>query len=330
MSYIQPSRSDVHVDRPLSNISLMYLQEAAGFVADRAFPVNPVAQKSNLFYIYDKGDFNRDEMKERAPATESAGGNYKLSTDSYNCQVFAVHRDIDDQVRANADDPLNLDREAAEWLAMKALLRKEVKWSADFFTTSIWDVDLTGVAAAPTANEFLQWNDASSTPIVDVRLGQRRIHERTARRPNKMILGREVYDTLLDHPDIVARLDRGQTPKGPALVMREALAAILELDEILVMDGIQNTAAEGATTAMSYIGGKAALLLHTPRVPGLMTPSAGYTFTWNGLLGASALSSRVSRMRVPLKKSDRFELEMAFDQKQTGSDLGQFFTAAIA
>ena len=126
-AFIQPSRSDVHpVDVPLSNISLMYMQEAEGFVADRAFPVNPVSKQSDRFFIYDKGDFTRDEMEQRAPSTESAGGNYKISTSTYSAQVWALHRDVDNQVRANADSPLQLDREAAIWLAQKALLRKEI------------------------------------------------------------------------------------------------------------------------------------------------------------------------------------------------------------
>lgn len=328
MSYIQPSRSDVHVDKPLSNISLAYLQEAEGFVADRAFPVLPVQKQSDKYYIFDKGDFNRDEMKQRAPATESAGSSYRLSNTSYSCDVWALHRDVDDQVRANADDPLNLDREAAEFLSAKALLRKEVLWTGSFFTTSVWDTDQTGVAAGPGANQFLKWSDAAADPVKDIRDGMRRVHGRTGKRPNKFVVARDVYDTLVDHPSIVGRLNRGQT-SGPAMTNRQNLASLFEVDEVLIMDGIVNSAAENQTADMDYIGSGAALLLHVPRTPGLMTPSAGYTFTWNGLLGASALSSRITRKRHVMIDSDRFEIQMAFDQKLTGSDLGQFFAAAL-
>ena len=71
----QPTLSDVHVNRPLTNISVAYSQEAAGveFVADRAFPAIPVENKSDLYYTYKRGDFNRDEMQKRALSTESAG-----------------------------------------------------------------------------------------------------------------------------------------------------------------------------------------------------------------------------------------------------------------
>lgn len=329
MSFNQPSRSDVHFDRPLTNISLMYLQDPEGFVADRSFQVIPVKKQSDRYYKYNKGDFMRDQMEQRAPATESAGANYKLSTEPYSCEVWALHRDIAHQIRDNADDPLDLDLEATEFLSEQALLRREKLFSDKHLIAGQWDNDLTGVAAAPAANQFLQWNDAASTPIEDIRLGKRRVQSKTGRRPGKLILPREVYDTLLDHPDLVDRMNRGQT-SGPAMVMRANMAELFELDEILVMDSVLNTADEGATDVIDYLAPKVALLLYVPPRPGRMTPAAGYTFVWSGLLGANALGSVISKEPVPLRKSDRVEIEMAFDQRQTSSDLAQFFDAAIA
>ena len=47
---------------------------------------------------------------------------------------------------------------------------------------------------------------------------------------------------LCDDPDIVDRLKYGQTAPRPAQVTKEAMAALFELDEIMVMDGIYNAA----------------------------------------------------------------------------------------
>ena len=69
----QPTASSVHVNAPLTSISIAFLQDQSGFVARKVFPAVPVNKQSDRYYIYDRGDFNRDEMKERAPATESAG-----------------------------------------------------------------------------------------------------------------------------------------------------------------------------------------------------------------------------------------------------------------
>lgn len=329
MSFSQPSRSDVHVDTPLTNVSLAFLQGADGFVADRAFPRVPVQKQSDVFYTYDRGYFNRVEMEKRGDTAESAGMNYAISTDSYDCDVWSLHKDISDRVRANADSPIQLDREATEVLTLQSLLRREVEWSSTFFTTSQWTTDITGVSGAPGASQVQQWNEAASTPIEDIRDYKRTVQASTGFRPNKLIVGRAAFDALLDHPDIVGRLDRGQTA-GPAMAMRESLSALFELDEILVMDAIQNTANEGAANAHSFIGGNHALLVYSPQSPGLMTPAAGYTFTWTGLLGGGALGTNISRYRHDLRKSDRLEIEAAWAQKLVAADLGVFFSGVVA
>jgi hypothetical protein len=327
--YIQPSRSDVHVNRPLSNISLAFMQSAAGFVADKVFPVVPVSKQSDSYFTYDRGMFNRDEMKRRAPGAESSGATYSISTATYNAEVWALHKDIADQLRANADSPIQLDREATEFLSVKAMIRKEVEWATNYFATGIWTTQRAGVASGPSGTQFLRWDVSTSTPIEDVRGGATAIGELTGFRPNVMVIGRHVWDSLVDHPDIVGRIDRGQT-SGTAIVLRQNLAALFEMEDILVMDAIRNTAVEGASNSHAYIGGKHALLAYRAPSPGIMVPSAGYTFSWTGFLGAGALGSRIKRFRMEKNAADRVEIEMAFDQKLVAADLGAFFLDAVS
>jgi len=330
MSYNQPGLGDVHVDRPLTQISIAFLQSQDAWIADRAFPVIPVPNKSDKYFTLERGAFLRDDMEKRAPGTRAATANYTISTDSFNCDVWALAHDLSDQVLANYDSPLQADREVTEFLTGKALLSKERQWNAGFFAAGVWTGDLTGVdSASPSASQFGRWDRDDSDPIETVRLGMRNVHGRTGFRPNKLVLGRKVFDDLLDHPDIVGRVDRGQT-SGPARVMREQLAALFELDEILVMDGIFNSAAEGAANSLGFVGGKSALLMYTPPAPGLMVPSAGYTFSWSGLLGAGALGARMKRIRMEPEESSRLEIQMAYDHKLVSADLGQFFAQAVS
>lgn len=331
MSYIKPGRADVHVDAPLTNLSVAFLQSAEGFVADRAFPIVQVRKKSDVYYTYPRGAFLRNEMKKRAPGTKSEGAVYDVDTDSYLADVWALHRLIPDEIKENADSPINLDRDAVEFLTGKALLAREVEWRDTFFATSVWTSELAGVdSATPTAgSEFGRWDRGDSQPIEDVRSAKRTVQGLTGFRPNKMILGRAVFDALLDHPDIVGRVDRGQTT-GTALVMRQNLAALLELDEILVMDGIINSADEGAADALDFIGGKHALLVYAPRNPGLMIPSAGYTFAWTGMGGTGPQGNRIRRFRLDEEQADKVEIQMSWDSKKVSADLGFFFESAVS
>lgn len=327
----QPTPGDVHVNAPLTRISIGFMQSAENFVADRVFPNIPVTKQSDKYYQFTRAFFNRDDMEKRAPATESSGSGYEVTTGSYACDEWDHHHDIPDQRRANADDPLSPDREATLLVSQKGMLKREVNWVTKYFAGSIWTGgDVDGVAGVPGASQFKQWNDAASTPIEDLEDGKEAVLEKTGYEPNTLVIGYPVWKALKHHPDIVDRVKYGQTDGGPARVTADAVAALIEIDRILVMKAIQNTAKEGATEVSAFIGGKKALLCYSAPAPGLMIPSAGYTFSWTGLLGSSAMGGRITRFRLQQYKADRVEIEMAFDQKVVASELGYFYDTAVA
>jgi hypothetical protein len=323
----------------------MYTQEEENFVASRVFPIVPVQKASDRYVVYSRADFNRNTMRKRAPSTESAGGGYNLdNTPTYSVDVWALHKDIDDQIRANADAVLNLDLEATRWLTSQFLISKEIDWATNFFAPSLWTTNITGVAAAPAAGQVLQWNQASSTPIKDIRTAKQTVQLADGGfRPNKLVLGRPVFDVLCDHPDFVDRIKYGQTAPQPAQVTRSTMAQIFELDEVLVMDGIVNTGIEGAAPDSggalnanelnAFIGGgggKAALLVYTPSAPGLMTPGAGFTFAWTGYFGATVAGTRIGNFYIPQVKSMRMEMEAAYAHKLAGKEMAAFFNTIVA
>lgn len=328
---MNPTPGDVHVNVPLTNISIAFLQQRGGFIADKVFPNIPVSKQSDRYYTYDRGFFNRSEMEVRAPNTESKGTEYKIdNTPTYYAPVYAVHHDIPDDRRANADSVLAPDREATELVTMKAMIKREVLWATKYFAGGIWTNDWDGVSSSPSGTNVLQWNDAASNPIEDVRFAKTTVRQSTGFAPNVLVLGQFVFDKLIDHPDIVDRIKYGQTNGGPAVANEQALAAIMGVDRILIASAIQNTAVEGATNAHSFILGKKALLVYAAPNPGLMTPSGGYTFSWTSRVASGPEGQRVSRFRMEHLKADRVEIEMAMDQKLVAADLGFFWDTIVA
>jgi len=327
----QPTRGDVHVNKPLTNISIAFMQEATNFVADTVFPNIPVPNVSDRYYTYDRGFFNRDEMAERAPGTESAGSGYSVdNTPTYYAKVYAFHHDVPDQVRANVDSVIQPDRDATQLVSHKALIKREKLWVGKYFVGGLWTFDLDGVAAAPGASQVLQWNDANSTPIEDIATAMDAVLQETGFLPNKLVVGRQVWTALKNHPDIIDRVKYGQTPGGTAKISLQSLADLFEVGQIVVMNAIENTAKEGAANTHAFIGGKKALLCYAAPSPGLMVPTAGYTFSWSGFLGAGAMGGRIKKFRMEELESDRVEIQMAFDQKLISADLGYFFDTIVA
>lgn len=325
-----PTNSAVHVDAALTNISVAFLQNANNFVAGRVFPNVPVSKQSDRYFVFDRGDFNRDEAEVRAPGTESAGGGYNLdNTPTYFANVWAVHKDVPDQVRANADPAVDVERAAAEWVMHKMLIRKEKAWVNSFFKTGVWTNEDTGVTGTPGAGEVVKWSDTTSgDPIGDLRAAKTAILESTGFEANTLVIGQKVMDALTDHPDIVDRVkySGGVGNGNPARVNEQTLAQLFGIERIMVSKAIQNTAAEGATAAHSFISGSNALLTYAAPAPSLMTPTAGYTFSWSGFMGqANAFGIATKRFYIDTLESTRVEAQMAFDHKVVSPDLGYFW-----
>lgn len=88
----KPSPRDVHVNAPLTNISIAYIQNAQNFIADRVFPMIPVQKQSDRYFEYTRDDWFRIEAQLRGPATESAGSGFNIdNTPTYFADVFAVN-----------------------------------------------------------------------------------------------------------------------------------------------------------------------------------------------------------------------------------------------
>ena len=151
----RPTVNDVHTNRPLSNILIAYLQGAAGFAAQAACPGIPVMKQSDTYIIYTKDYFRRVLMRKRAPATESAGGDFVATTGSYKCEKYGLHYDLPDEVRANQDSPINLDVDAVAWLGAQALLKQEADFATEFWATSKWGTDVQG------GTDITRWDQSS-------------------------------------------------------------------------------------------------------------------------------------------------------------------------
>jgi len=316
-----PDPAAVHVDAALTNISVAYVQSAEAFVADKVFPPVPVDRRSDRYFTYAKDYWFRNDARRRAPATESAGGGFGLASAAYACDVWAFHKDVDDQTRANADAAVDVEADAARYVTQIMLVTREVEWASAYFTTGIWATDLIG------GTDFARWDDeGESDPVEDVKTGRLAMLRETGFRPNTLTVGVEVHEALKKHPLVLERFKYTSS----ASITGEMLARLLEVDRYLVAEAVRNSAGEGQPASFGFVAGKNALLSYAPVTPGLMMPSAGYTFVWRGLAAGSAAGVAVNRFRLEHLKSDRVEGEFAFDMKVVAPDLGRFLAGAVS
>ena len=119
----QPTVSDVHIDRPLSDFAMRY--KNAAYIAAQVLSMLKVGKISDKYFTFLKGAWFRDEAAIRAPATASKGGGYGVSTDTYSCDEWAWHDDVSDEVRDNADAPLQPDQDAVAFCKTLSVLESK-------------------------------------------------------------------------------------------------------------------------------------------------------------------------------------------------------------
>lgn len=296
----RPTLRDVHVNRPLSNISIGF--QNGMYIAQEVLPVVQVEKKSDVYFSFDKASWYRDRAKPRAPGTRAQRGDYAITTASYLCVSDALAKGIPDEVRENVDDPLRPDVEATEFVSDALLLGLEIR-VADLVTASgNWSQ-----AASPAT----QWDSDTSDPVGDVDTAVNGVVSRIGRLPNIGVISWDIWRNLKQHPDL---LDRVKYTKPGAPIELTDIAQWFNLERVLLGTAIKNTAQEEAAESMSYVWGENMWVGYVPPTAALMTPAAGYTLVWG--------NRTVSRFREDQEKQDVVEAEWYTDELVTASDAG--------
>lgn len=318
-----PTRSDVHVNRPLSSIAVATIQSPDDFVHMAAFPNVPVQKQSDRYFVYTRDYWFRSGAQKRAPATESAGSGFHIdNTPNYFCDKWAFHMDVDDDTRQNADDPIDLDRDATQFIMQNLMIRREKLFVARYMSAGVWGghtmTNGSGVQVAADFTPDVQWDQSTSNPMADIAKLKTGIKRITAMTPNVMIVSHDVNEALKENPLVLDRIKYTQE----AIVTEQLLARLFGVDKYLVASAVENLSQEGQTAQYQFMISNKILLMYAAPAPGILKPSAGYIFSWSGLYGGSAYGSRMKTMRMEHLAADRVEGEMAFDMHMVSADLG--------
>lgn len=324
-----PPTSSFLYNQYLTNFGVAGFEMNPDLVATKIFPVVHVDKQSGLYRVWDSTAMFRDDFEVLPLGTESAGTDFNWSNDTYFAARHGLHIDIDYAELQNTDADINLKTMAAQTLGTKGRLYLERKTFAALFTTGIWK-DYTGVSGAPGANQFKQWNDAASTPIVDIQAAEDYVIGITnGISPNTLVVSQAVWRTLQNHASVLARYTY---VADTSTLSTAQVAAVLGVDNIYVVRTQYTSSIEGATKATTATLGKVAWLGYIPPVLNEFTPAPATIFSWDGVSGLPGVSDTVpiQEIEMPAIHSTRVEALMAFGIKVTSAPLGVFFASAVA
>jgi hypothetical protein len=311
-----PIRSEVHVDAPLTNVSIAHFQDATNFAA-ASIPGVPVSKISDKFFVYSKADLLRDEMQERASGSESVETNYSLSTSSYYCDRFSLKIPVTDDEIAEADSPLQPLADAAEVLTQKALIKHEVKMAAVVMAAGSWGANTAALSGTSRFDDY-----TGSDPIDAIGDACRTVQP-AGKMANTIVTNYKVFSVLRDHPDVIARLRDGGT--DPKTANANDLARIFGVEKFLVSGGVYNSAIGGATASYGSIVANSLLVCYLDPTASLKKPSAFKRFDLRrfGL-------SQIKRWREEKREAEMVEINCAFDYVITGAELGYLYTTVVS
>lgn len=265
---------DMRVSQSLTNYSVGYLNPLT--IGMIALPQVRETKSEVFAYTWDKDNFRLDN-DERAPGTKANLVTFNLSKGTaFVLTEHALKAKIpkeDMDAAKNADSRWDLKRDHVTLLNDKMQNRHEYQVASLLFNATTF----SGYTAALAGND--RWDVyGTSNPVDDVNTARKNVRQAVGVRPNTLILGEEVYDTLCNHPDILDRIKGGATSAKPADVDEASLAKILKVNRVLVGGSVYNSAPEGASDSMADIWGKYALLCYVNPTPNPLSASLGYTY----------------------------------------------------
>lgn len=306
----------IHVDRHLSNVAINF--RPTGFIADMVFPVVNVQNQTDLIKTYNQADLFRQENTRRAPGALANKVSFQVSSDNYVALNYALAADVTIEDRANADPAFIRDLE--EGRVQRTVDGLNLDWETRVAAQAT-NTSNVGTSAAVASS----WTDLSnSDPLSDVWTQIDNIEDTTGFRPNRVLFSGDAWRNFSRHNNIIDKTRAtGVTGAGLNATV-EDVAALLQVERVLVGQSYRNTAEEGIDLALSRIWGDEVLVYFAPLTPSIEMPSFGYTFRWS----APGLPNfTVERHPFDTKtKSDTIEVGYYQDEKITSTALAALVT----
>ncbi len=226
----------------LCAVAIKYRQK--NFIADKIMPRVTVDTQE---FIYAK-----DRMQDWITPVETFVGRTGQVNELANSQqdpTYLATRDNGLDEKVPNRDAKNGPQESALMRSTQRVmglveLRREMRVSTMVMTAGNYGFSTTLAGTS-------QWSDYANSNPLDVLLSNL---DKPFMRPNKVIMGRDVWTKISQHPKVIEGAFWAGAQAGK--VTKEQVAALLEVDEIIVGDGWYNSAAKGQAMAQTRLWGK--------------------------------------------------------------------------
>lgn len=313
-----PTRQFLRQDTYLPGFSLAKMNSQDMYIYDKALPAVPVPYETGKFAIWGDAAFlkfaeaSANFGMKRAPGAHYGRYNFDLTTaGSFTCEEIGHEFAIDDRTKKDAKDPIDLEEAASIVNTEYIFIEREKLASTLLFTGG----NYTNTAAVGTG-----WDDNTSDMWGDANTAHQTTQKAVGRRCNTVIMGQEVFDAIMIHPQATDQIKYNTNTLGG--LPQDALAKFFRVNQVLVGGAINNTAKEGQSNSNGYIWGKSVAFLYLE--PGVNR---------YGMSFAKSFQSQpfeVTVYREEQSKSDIVRGSVIQDEKICAADAGYLFTSVVS
>jgi hypothetical protein len=316
--------ANIHVDQPLSNLSIAYMQDQNEYIASKFAPIIPVSQISGNYFKYSKRTFFESPSKKWTPGAKMPGGVMDMDTKgTYSAQFRAYEYPLPAHLAAAQDSMVMLERAVTEKVTRALLLDREIQIATDMFATGKWAPSLEHPGAS--SGTYTYWNDyANSDILANVKDEKLAIKALTGMTPNTLTVNEQVYETIRLHPQMKEIYKYTQ----PAVMTEDLISKALGLEKMLIGKAVYMSSIEGATDALGYVFGKHALVSYVAPQVGLMTPTAAAIFSFTGMSGG--FDPAIERVPDRRTHADFFQAYTCYDDAVIATELGGLFLGIVS
>jgi hypothetical protein len=240
------------------------LQQAEGFAGAALAPYFfTKAPNGSYFILGDGSTIEEPPAIKRAPGSPFARSTTRLASDLYACELYGHEEPVGDPENKKYARPGAALAAATRRAEMIIMLGHEIRVQA-----------MTTDASVPSAAIAVPWKDGASDPVGDVTTARNAIFGASALEANVIAMSRSVYEALKAHVAIKAAIKLSDSDaRWPAL-----LAALFDVDRLIVARAVVNNAQEGQAIQVSEIWAGSVVVAHVDTNEDFEAPSFLRTF----------------------------------------------------
>ena len=290
--------------------------DAMGFVSNQVFPVVSVAKQSGNFGRIPLAQLLQERTTKRAPGGGYSRGNWKFEPATYACEEHGAEEPIDDRESAMYADYFDAEQ-IATLRAYSAVLRNAEKRVAD----AVFNATTFSARKTAVTNE---WDDATNaTPITDVEAAVQNVYDASGLWANALVINKKVFRNLRlvsQIKDAIAASGAGY-PTRAQDITKAMLAAVFDLDHIIVAGSSRNSANEGQSASVEQIwSNEYAMVCRVAETEDFREPCIGRTFHWDE--DGSEIGGHVETYRDETVRSDISRVRHDVDEVMLYTEAG--------